>query len=74
MTSPIGAALMDGASLSRKILEGCSLRAEEFTKRVGRRPRLAAVLVGSDPASVTYVKMKRARCERVSAFKYFPSD
>src|ERR1039458_5020165 len=28
-------------------------------------PCLAAVLVGTDPASVTYVKMKRVRCERV---------
>lgn len=30
----------------------------------GRRPCLAAVLVGDDPASVTYVNMKRRRCEQ----------
>jgi methylenetetrahydrofolate dehydrogenase (NADP+)/methenyltetrahydrofolate cyclohydrolase len=59
------ARLMDGTALSRKILEGCGLRAAAFTDRVGRRPRLAAVLVGHDPASVTYVRMKQARCGRV---------
>jgi methylenetetrahydrofolate dehydrogenase (NADP+)/methenyltetrahydrofolate cyclohydrolase len=65
MASPLDAELMDGAALSRKILEGCTLRAAAFAERAGRRPCLAAVLVGSDPASITYVKMKRARCERV---------
>jgi methylenetetrahydrofolate dehydrogenase (NADP+)/methenyltetrahydrofolate cyclohydrolase len=65
MASPLDAELMDGAALSRKILEGCTLRAAAFAERAGRRPCLAAVLVGSDPASIIYVKMKRARCERV---------
>jgi methylenetetrahydrofolate dehydrogenase (NADP+) / methenyltetrahydrofolate cyclohydrolase len=64
MTDPPGAQLMDGVALSRKILEGCKLRAAAFAGRAGRRPCLAAVLVGSDPASVTYVKMKQSRCER----------
>jgi methylenetetrahydrofolate dehydrogenase (NADP+) / methenyltetrahydrofolate cyclohydrolase len=59
------AQLMDGAALSRKILEGCRFRSVAFADRVGRRPCLAAVLVGDDPASVTYVKMKQARCGRV---------
>jgi len=59
-----GAQLMDGAALSRKILGRCKLRAESFVGRAGRRPCLAAVLAGSDPASVTYVKMKQSRCER----------
>jgi hypothetical protein len=65
MTDPLGAQLMDGTAVSHKILEACVLRAVIFTERAGRRPCLAAVLVGSDPASVTYVKMKRNRCERV---------
>jgi len=65
MTSPPSAELMDGAALSEKILEGCRVRAEVFAERAGRRPCLAAVIVGDDPASVTYVKMKQARCERV---------
>jgi methylenetetrahydrofolate dehydrogenase (NADP+) / methenyltetrahydrofolate cyclohydrolase len=65
MAGHLDARLMDGAALSRKILEGCRVRAEAFTDRVGRRPCLAAVLVGHDRASVTYVKMKQARCGRV---------
>ena len=65
MAGHLDARLMDGAALSRKILEGCRVRAEAFTDRVGRRPCLSAVLVGRDPASVTYVKMKQARCARV---------
>jgi len=65
MTSHFKAQLMDGAALSRKILDGCTLRAATFAHQVGRSPCLAAVLVGHDPASVTYVKMKQARCERV---------
>lgn len=65
MTSPLDAELMDGATLSRNVLEECRLRGDVFTERAGRRPRLAAVLVGSDPASVTYVRMKQARCLRV---------
>ena len=58
-----GAQFMDGAALSRRILQSCQPRATSFSERVGRRPCLAAVLVGGDPASITYVKMKQARCE-----------
>jgi len=65
MADRVGAQLMDGVALSRTILENCKLRVTAFTARVGRRPCLAAVIVGRDPASVTYVKMKQARCERV---------
>jgi methylenetetrahydrofolate dehydrogenase (NADP+)/methenyltetrahydrofolate cyclohydrolase len=65
MAGRLEAQLMDGAALSRKILEDCGLRAAAFAERVGRSPCLAAVLVGRDSASVTYVKMKQACCERV---------
>src|SRR3984957_6218186 len=65
MAGRLEAQLMDGAALSRKILEGCEVRAAAFTARAGRRPCLAAGLAGRDPASVTYVKMKQARGARV---------
>jgi len=55
--------LTDGFGVSGQILTATAERALEFTKRTGRRPCLAAVLVGDDPASVTYVKMKRSRCD-----------
>src|SRR5207244_1855399 len=35
-----------------------------FAEEAGRRPCLAAVLVGEDPASVTYVKMKQSRSRK----------
>lgn len=57
--------LMDGAAVSARMLADTQRRAAEFEAQSGRRPCLAAVLVGDDPASVTYVKTKRARSERV---------
>ncbi|WP_442817390.1 bifunctional 5,10-methylenetetrahydrofolate dehydrogenase/5,10-methenyltetrahydrofolate cyclohydrolase [Streptomyces sp. NBC_01216] len=39
-------------------------RAAEVFRRTGVTPCLATVLVGADPASVTYVKMKRNRCAK----------
>jgi methylenetetrahydrofolate dehydrogenase (NADP+)/methenyltetrahydrofolate cyclohydrolase len=56
---------MDGTALSQDLLVETTAKAQRFLEAVGRRPCLAAVLVGDDPASVTYVKMKHARCERV---------
>jgi methylenetetrahydrofolate dehydrogenase (NADP+)/methenyltetrahydrofolate cyclohydrolase len=57
------ARLMDGAALARRITERTSARAAAVTRQRGTAPCLATVLVGDDPASVTYVRMKRARCE-----------
>jgi methylenetetrahydrofolate dehydrogenase (NADP+) / methenyltetrahydrofolate cyclohydrolase len=65
MQAPAQAHLMDGTALSRELLAETTEKARSFLEDVDRRPCLAAVLVGEDPASVTYVKMKRARCERV---------
>jgi methylenetetrahydrofolate dehydrogenase (NADP+)/methenyltetrahydrofolate cyclohydrolase len=56
---------MDGTALSRDLLAETTDKAQMFLSAAGRRPCLAAVLVGDDPASMTYVKMKHARCERV---------
>ena len=61
---PTSATLMDGAALARRLTEDTAARAAEITRRTGRAPCLATVLVGEDPASVTYVRMKRSRCER----------
>jgi methylenetetrahydrofolate dehydrogenase (NADP+)/methenyltetrahydrofolate cyclohydrolase len=54
--------LMDGSSLAALILDGTRRRAEAIAHQIGRRPSLATVLVGDDPASVTYVRMKQSRC------------
>lgn len=58
------ARLMDGSALARRIVEQAAERAAALTRQTGRTPCLATVLVGDDPASATYVRMKRARCEK----------
>ncbi|NKQ53029.1 bifunctional 5,10-methylenetetrahydrofolate dehydrogenase/5,10-methenyltetrahydrofolate cyclohydrolase [Amycolatopsis sp. K13G38] len=52
-------ALMSGTALAREILDDAARRARA---RTGRKPCLATVLAGDDPASVTYVRMKQKRC------------
>ncbi|MFE4666907.1 bifunctional 5,10-methylenetetrahydrofolate dehydrogenase/5,10-methenyltetrahydrofolate cyclohydrolase [Streptomyces sp. NPDC056716] len=56
------ARLMDGTVLARRIVAEAAERAAALTERTGRVPTLATVLVGEDPASVTYVRMKQNRC------------
>ncbi|MGV9347177.1 bifunctional 5,10-methylenetetrahydrofolate dehydrogenase/5,10-methenyltetrahydrofolate cyclohydrolase [Streptomyces spiralis] len=58
------ARLMDGTALARRIVEETARKAAELTDRTGTAPCLATVLVGEDPASVTYVRMKQNRCRK----------
>jgi methylenetetrahydrofolate dehydrogenase (NADP+)/methenyltetrahydrofolate cyclohydrolase len=54
--------VLRGTQLAHDIVVNVALRAAQFEKKTGRKPCLAAVLVGDDPGSVTYVRMKRKRC------------
>ena len=56
---------MDGKTVSQQLLEKCMARVRAIVDRSGVTPCLSTVLVGSDPASATYVKMKCKRCEAV---------
>ncbi|MET7781272.1 bifunctional 5,10-methylenetetrahydrofolate dehydrogenase/5,10-methenyltetrahydrofolate cyclohydrolase [Streptomyces sp. NPDC005388] len=58
------AQLMDGAGLARRIVEETAKRAAALTGGTGMAPCLATVLVGEDPASVTYVRMKQNRSRK----------
>ncbi|MET8246458.1 bifunctional 5,10-methylenetetrahydrofolate dehydrogenase/5,10-methenyltetrahydrofolate cyclohydrolase [Streptomyces sp. NPDC005202] len=58
------ARLMDGTALARRIVEETAKKAADLTGRTGTAPCLATVLVGEDPASVTYVRMKQNRCRK----------
>jgi len=60
------ARLMDGATLARQLVEETAARASTFADRTGSRPCLATVLVGDDPASVTYVRMKQNRSAKAN--------
>ena len=55
------AQLIDGVALSRRIRGELGTRAEALAAR-GRRPGLAVILVGDDPASAVYVRNKVKAC------------
>lgn len=55
--------LIDGTAVARRVLDDARLKVERIIARTGVTPCLATVLVGADPASTTYVRMKRKRCE-----------
>jgi methylenetetrahydrofolate dehydrogenase (NADP+)/methenyltetrahydrofolate cyclohydrolase len=65
VTSVYRTKLMDGRALARRVLDGTRAKVEKIKKAAGVTPTLATVLVGDDPASVTYTRMKRKRCEEV---------
>jgi methylenetetrahydrofolate dehydrogenase (NADP+)/methenyltetrahydrofolate cyclohydrolase len=56
---------MDGKALAGQIREELAEEVTEFIENNGTTPRLAAVLVGEDPASQVYVRNKRRGCEHV---------
>ena len=56
------ARLLDGASLARALREKIRAQALEVARR-GRPPSLRVVLVGEDPASMTYVSSKTRAAE-----------
>jgi len=60
----MGAALLDGKSLSLSIEEDLKTRIEDL-KKVNIFPHLAVILVGTDQASQIYVKNKERACERI---------
>lgn len=57
------ATILDGKKVAQQLLDRCAQRVREVVARTGVTPCLAAVLVGDDPASATYVRMKVKRCE-----------
>lgn len=60
------AQLLDGKALAKKTEQELSQRVSDLKARSGgRAPILATILVGDDPASATYVKMKGNACERI---------
>jgi methylenetetrahydrofolate dehydrogenase (NADP+) / methenyltetrahydrofolate cyclohydrolase len=54
-----GALLLDGKAVAARVRAEVAVRAGEFGARHGRRPGLAVVQVGEDPASSVYVRNKR---------------
>lgn len=61
----MSAIVLDGKALASKIEADLAARVAAIKARSGRTPILATILVGADPASATYVKMKGTACARV---------
>ncbi len=57
--------ILDGKSLSQSNEKNLAERVEIIKNKTGTIPILATILVGEDPASATYVKMKGNACERI---------
>jgi len=57
--------VLDGKKLAREMEENLALRVEKLKRETGKTPVLATILVGEDPASATYVRMKGNACARV---------
>ena len=57
MSATRTAQLMEGTNLAERVIEEAAAKAAEISRRSGTSPCLATVLVGEDPASVTYVRM-----------------
>jgi methylenetetrahydrofolate dehydrogenase (NADP+)/methenyltetrahydrofolate cyclohydrolase len=59
------ATILDGKKLARQIREELHEEVADFIENNAEVPTLAAVLVGSDPASEVYVRNKVTGCEQV---------
>ncbi|HNW88480.1 MAG TPA: bifunctional methylenetetrahydrofolate dehydrogenase/methenyltetrahydrofolate cyclohydrolase FolD [Bacteroidales bacterium] len=66
--------LLDGKKVSDEIKTEIANEAQKMLETTGKTPHLAAVLVGEDPASQTYVASKERACKEVgfisSLYKY----
>lgn len=62
MTTPL---IIDGRMLAKEIESDLTKRIKVIVEKTGKKPVLATILVGDNPASVTYVKMKGNDCARV---------
>ncbi|MFP6250714.1 bifunctional methylenetetrahydrofolate dehydrogenase/methenyltetrahydrofolate cyclohydrolase FolD [Helicobacter pylori] len=60
-----GVVLLDGQALAYHIEKDLKNKIQIITAQTHKRPKLAVILVGKDPASITYVNMKIKACERV---------
>lgn len=57
--------LLDGKETSQQLRNEIAEEVEKFVAKGNRRPHLAAILVGNNGASVTYVNAKIKACEEV---------
>lgn len=59
------AQLLDGTATAASIRENLAIEVKRYTDDGKRKPGLAVVLIGDDPASHIYVKNKIAACKKI---------
>ena len=59
------AEILDGKAIAKQIQTETKQKVADFVAAGGSQPKLAAVLVGEDPASQVYVRNKERACKRV---------
>jgi len=59
------AKILDGKALAERMRSQMQAEVAELTRKHGRAPGLAVILVGNDPASEIYVRNKKRGCENV---------
>jgi methylenetetrahydrofolate dehydrogenase (NADP+)/methenyltetrahydrofolate cyclohydrolase len=57
--------VLDGKKLAKEIEEQLKLRVRKLKEKAGFVPNLAIILIGDNPASEIYVKLKISACERI---------
>lgn len=63
----MSAQLIDGKAIAKSIREELKVKVSSLVEE-GRTPGLAVVLVGADPASKVYVRMKKKACQEVGIY------
>lgn len=56
---------LDGKLVKKELEEQIAERSLAFYQNRGRKPKLATIMVGDNPASEMYIRMKKKACERV---------
>ena len=71
------AKILDGLQTAKDIRAELAERVKELKASTGVIPKLSVILVGDDPASVTYTRMKKKACEAagmISDLIVLPAD
>jgi methylenetetrahydrofolate dehydrogenase (NADP+)/methenyltetrahydrofolate cyclohydrolase len=73
----VTATIIDGKAISQSVRAEVAHEVAELTGRTGKRPGLATILVGEDPASAIYIANKRKACAEagiVDLHQHLPAD
>ena len=71
------AQIIDGKAIAARIKQDLAIIIQNKVAQGNRKPGLAVILVGDDPASTIYVRHKRQACEDIgihSVYHHLESD